>query len=433
MTKVDRSYSNDDPIFRVDAALLIPGRGPSVTGGSVVFNNKNILYAGAQSQLPTEYSLIDSMSVNVIMPGLWDSHVHFLGATTSAVADYIMVPQALAGARIARDAAATLNAGYTSVRELGGYGVELSRAINEGWLHGPNIFSAVSPLSMTAGHGDGHSLPLELVKDQSCHGAPFHLCDGVEECLKAVRIQIRRGAKVIKVCTTGGITSLIDSPMAPQFSSAELKAMVEEAERADMIVAAHCHGKRGIMNALHAGVKTIEHGSFLDEEAINLMLDKDAMLVATRSITEWSLNHPGFFENENYEKLVAVADRNKQSYAMAIKAGVRIALGTDLGSDSPQVTFHHGTNGAEFTYAVEAGMTPAQAIEAGTANGPATLGPRAPLSGQLKAGYDADIIALQENPLEDITVLADVGKITHVWKGGKLCKSPEKPVSWPRL
>ena len=146
-----------------------------------------------------------------------------------------------------------MNAGYTSVREVGGYGVELSKAINEGWLPGPNIYSAVSPISQTAGHGDLHTMPLELLHDRINHGLPLHVCDGVDEAIKAVRIQIRRGAKLIKVCATGGVMSRIDSPLAAQFTSAELSAMVEEATRTNMIVAAHCHGTDGIVAALNAG------------------------------------------------------------------------------------------------------------------------------------------------------------------------------------
>ncbi len=306
---------------------------------------------------------------------------------------------------------ATLNAGFTSVRELGGHGVELSRAIEEGTLIGLHICSAVSSISMTGGHGDAHNTPLDALNDAICHGLPLHLCDGEAECLKAVRLQIRRGAKVIKVCASGGVTSILDEPENQQFSNAELTAMVEEAERADRIVAAHCHGKKGILAALRAGCKTIEHGSYLDEEAINLMIERDAMLIATRTIIEGGLKLRDTWSPESYEKLKIVASQHKKAYKLAVAAGVKFALGTDLGlggvnPSKPSHILGHGNNGRELLYAVEAGMTPLQAIEAATANAPQTLGPQAPLSGQLKVGYSADVIGLSESPLRDIEVLA---------------------------
>lgn len=252
------------------------------------------------------------------MPGLWDCHVHFFGEAAPNLDHLVLLPQALAGVRSARDVAATLNAGFTSVRELAGYGAELSKAVNEGWIPGPNIYSSVAPISQTAGHGDLHTMPLSLVNDTIDHGLPLYLCDGVDECMKAVRVQIRRGAKVIKVCATGGVMSRIDSPTAPQFSPPELRAMVEEATRASLIVAAHCHGKSGIMAALEAGVRTIEHGSYLDKEAIDLMLAKKAMLIATRSIVANGVDHPENMPPESYKKLMEIADTHKKAYAAAV-------------------------------------------------------------------------------------------------------------------
>lgn len=367
-------------------------------------------------------------SVKLTFHVLMSVQVHYMGMAQPILDVVGTTSMALAGARSARDIAATLNAGFTSVREMAGYGAELSKAINEGWLAGPNIYSSVALLSQTAGHGDLHSLPLEMVQDGITHGLPLCVCDGVDECIKGVRKQVRRGAKVIKVCATGGVLSLLDSPQCPQFSPAELEAIVQEAARTDMIVGAHCHGKRGIMAALHAGVKTIEHGSFLDKEAIDLMLEKDAMLVATRSIVEYLSAHDQDLAPAGRKKIHETDAAHKKSYAMAVKAGVKCALGTDLGMSSNAIPFNHGMDGLEFYYAVVAGMTPLQAIEAGTANAPDTLGPQAPMSGQLKEGYDADFIALSENPLDDIKVLAAVEKVTHVWKGGKLFKAPGKPV-----
>lgn len=158
------------------------------------------------------------------------------------------------------------------------------------------------------------------------------------------------------------------------------------------------------------------------------MLKTNAILVPTRSIIEYGVQHAESYTEESYAKLIKISEAHKQSYKVVVKAGIRIALGTDLGVSSSTIRFNHGMNVGEFRFAVDAGMTPLEAIEAGTANGPDTLGLQAPSSGQLKPGYDANFIALSGNPLEDIDILADPGKVTHIWKAGQLHKSPTKPL-----
>ena len=278
---------------------------------------------------------------------------------------------------------------------------------------------------MTAGHGDIHDLPVGTVLDACTHGLPFAVCDGVPDCIKTVRLMIRRGAKVIKVCATGGVGSILDDPQDAQFSPEELKAMVDEAARAKRVVAAHCHGKEGIMNALHAGVRTIEHGSYLDSESITLMKEKGAILVATRSVIESGLKERENWGPVSYKKLVELAGQHNKAYTLAVKSRVKIALGTDQSTSALGSRNTHGRNGKELYYAVKAGMTELQAIEACTAMGPETLGEHmAPKSGILKEGYDADLIALDVNPLENIGVLSEADNVKWVWKGGKLYKSP---------
>ena len=253
---------------------------------------------------------------------------------------------ALAGAREARSLAAILNAGFTSVREVGGYAIDIATAISEGWLQGPHIYGCGAALSMTAGHGDLHQLPLSLVKNYSSAAYPvLKVCDGVEECVKAVREQIRRGAQAIKIHVTGGVLSLIDSPQAAQFSPIELQAMVDEATRAGISVGTHAHGKAGILAALNAGVHSIEHGSYLDEECAELMLKKGALFCATRTIVEYGLAHLEELPEPNRAKLVAVAKIGEAGYALAVEKGVKIALGTDIGVASPKIGLVHGTNG----------------------------------------------------------------------------------------
>lgn len=420
----------DSEFCRVDAELLIPGRGEPIKNASLISSDSKIVFVGETENLPQSYIDISPINVRILMPGLWDCHVHFMGCQDFTIDDMAATNSALAGARCARDVVATLNAGYTSVREVAGYGVELSQAINDGWLPGPNIYSAVSILSQTGGHGDAQSMSLDVLCDKIHHGLPFHICDGVDECIKAVRTQVRRGARVIKIAASGGVTSLHDDVEAQQFSDQELRAIVEEAARSNRIVAAHCHGKKGIMAALRAGCHTIEHGTYLDEEAVELMLEKDAMLVATGLVIEYALQNPDAWSKEMYAQILKMSEFHRKGYALAIRKGVRIALGTDLGISTAKKPWNHGMNGGEFRCAVNAGMTPLQAIEAGTANAPQTLGAQAPLSGQLKAGYDADFIALSESPLKDIGVLGMSEKILHVWKGGKLYKAHGKPVGF---
>lgn len=263
--------------------------------------------------------------------------------------------------------------------------------------------------------------------DACAHGSPLALCDGVPNCIATVRKLIRRGAKLIKVCATGGVASLLDDPEDAEFSLEELKAIVDEAARNRRVVAAHCHGKTGIMNALHAGVKTIEHGSYLDEECIALMKEKDAILVATRLVVAGGIDLPEMWDPVSYKKLLRMASAHKKAYALAVASGVKIALGTDQATTESGYFNTHGMNGKELFYAVEAGLTPLQAIEACTATSPETLGKfMAPKSGQLKEGYDADLIGVAKSPLIDISILTGPDHITHVWKGGKLFKSPLK-------
>ena len=413
----------DDRLYRVDADLLIPGKGDPIPHGAVVWQCKTIRYAGPRSGVPAEFQGATTTQVPVVMPGMWDCHIHFLGATAATMNAIVDTPQALAGARSVPDLHATVMAGFTSVREVGGYGCDLAKAVGEGRIPGPNIYSSHSAISMTAGHGDVHGVHRDSLLDLCAHGLPLTIADGVPECLLAVRKQLRRGAKVIKVCASGGVVSAIDDPQHQEFSFEELKAIVDEAARARRVVAAHCHGKAGIMNALRAGCRTIEHGSFLDEEAVELMKEKGAILVATRSVIESGLAMKDLFTPSSYQKLLEVADAHRKAYQLAISRGVTIALGTDqfISSDNPMIGY--GRNGHEVRYAVDAGLTPLAAIEAATANGPLTLGYQAPQSGQLKEGYDADIIAVRENPLENVAVLSNSKNVTHVWRGGMLIKS----------
>jgi imidazolonepropionase-like amidohydrolase len=276
-------------------------------------------------------------------------------------------------------------------------------------------------ISPTAGHGDLHMFPLSFLHALSASGYYFQMCDGVAECLRGVRNQLRLGAKVIKVCASGGVMSEVDHPVHQQFSDEELRAIVGEAARAERIVAAHAHGKPGIMAALGAGCSTIEHGSYLDEEAADLMIERDATLVPTRYILERlialgpKMNIPDYA----YRKVVALGDQHKRSLQLAIRKGVRIALGTDIWSTGEGTIAPWGQNARELVHLVEAGMKPLEAIEAATANAPLTLGLQAPRSGQLRSGYDADVLAVRADPRDNIATLASPENLLQIWKSGQ--------------
>lgn len=416
-----------ETISLIQAKLLIPGRGEPIHNGVLAIRGSKIDWIGSHADIPPKYKSIEPRQVPVLMPGLWDCHVHFVGLDVIGTLGGTYLPgyNALAGAVTVDDLRMTLMAGYTSVRELGGYGGDVWPAVENGPLVGPNIYSAIAPLSITGGHGDEHLSPIQTILDaMNGGGSPIGICDGVDDCTKTVRKMVRRGARCIKVCSTGGVGSLNDDPEDRQFSDEELKAMVDEAARSRRAVAAHAIGKAGIVAALRAGVKSIEHGMYLDEEAADLMLEKDAILVPTQHIVRiLARDYADLLPPPVRKKLLGIYGKSKDAYRLAIKKGVKIALGTDMTSSARTSALSHGNNAHEISYAVELGMTPLQAIESATANGPETLGGMAPLSGQLKVGYDADIIAVAENPLDDVGVLTDPHNITHVWKGGKLFKS----------
>jgi imidazolonepropionase-like amidohydrolase len=328
-----------------------------------------------------------------------------------------------AAARAVKEAEAALLAGFTSLREAGGIGLWLAPVIEEGTVAGPSIYSAGSILSQTGGHADVHGLPVDWVHGATEDGRFLQLCDGVDECRRAVRLQLRKNARVIKVCASGGVMSTVDDPVHQQFSAEELRAVVDEAARADRVVMAHCHGKPGIMAAIEAGARTIEHGSYLDEEAAAAMREADAILVPTRTIIERQLAAAGKVPPHAFEKIRRLADRHLESIAIAQAAGVRIAAGTDIGTTGADSLLAWGSNGSEPLLLHRAGLSVDEAIAAVTAHAPATLGPQAPRSGLLAPGYDADMIALDGDPREDLGLLARPERITHVWKFGATVKS----------
>ncbi|GAP83915.2 putative amidohydrolase [Rosellinia necatrix] len=366
------------------------------------------------------------------MPGLWDVHAHFggepAGVAAGAQEAVFLQHAATGGARLARGCWEALQRGYTSLRDVAGLGCEVARAIDDGTIAGPNVYSAGACLSQTGGHGDLTALPPGDAQRAfglaGSAGTAGHwgsgqtlLVDGVDECRRGVRLQIRRGARCIKVFASGGVLSRDDDPLRAQFSPEELGVIVAEAARQGRLVAAHVHGKAGILAAVRAGVGSVEHVSFADEECVRLIRERGTLYVATRAVVDMLLRGGGEgLSDYQWEKARLCGRHHLRAYRMAIAAGVRIALGTD----TPP-----GFNMAvELDFAVQAGMSPLEAIRAATANGPLSVGEMAPKTGQLRAGYEADVLGLLANPVEDIKVLQDKRNIEWVWKGGRLFKGP---------
>ena len=406
-------------MLRIEADKLIPGRGPVVENGVVVLDGEVISYAGDSDSAP-ETPDAEVITTQSVMPGMWECHGHFMGIYEANIEKVLTTRPQITTARAAGDAMKVLQSGFTSVREVGGVGVFLAAAVGEGQIPGPHIYGSGATLSMTAGHGDFHGLPLEHSRALAAtHWGEDGVVDGPAEARAGVRRLLRAGARVIKIHASGGVMSQIDDPHLPQFSKKELEAIVDEATRMEVLVAAHCHGKRGIMAALDAGVKTIEHGTYLDDEAADAMIETGAILVPTRFILGLLMKEGEKRGLPDYakKKLVATAEVHADAVSLAVEKGVKIAMGTDIWASGVW-----GRNAEELELMVECGMTPLQAIEAATANGPATLGPQAPNSGQLLEGMDGDVICVNGDPSADVSILTDPNNITHVFKGGKQFK-----------
>jgi imidazolonepropionase-like amidohydrolase len=406
----------------IEAELLIPGRGAPIRDAVVITDGPTIVYAGHRDGLTVDARAVPSTRVRTAMPGMWDCHTHLNGGRPGTF-DFAQLVQEHAATRTARSVPSlrlALEAGITSVREVGGMGLHLAPVVSEGSLPGPAIYAAGSVLSATGGHGDIHSLPVDWVHDCGRAGAGFRLVDGEAECVKAVREQLRSNARIIKVCASGGVLSVIDDPIHQELTVRELRTIVEVAALAERSVAAHCHGKPGIMAALEAGVLTIEHGSYLDDDACAAMKQAGAILVPTLTIIQELLDAGGLAPYAA-RKLDGIAHLHRENIARAHQAGVRIAMGSDIQStgDAPAAWGRHGR---EAVLLAEIGMEPLDVIEAATANGPATLGGQAPRSGLLQEGFDADILAVDGDPSQDISLLADPTRITAVWQAGVLVK-----------
>ncbi len=395
-------------ILRSKAVLDVEA-GKLIEPGIVVIEGNHIT-AINPSQLPAGAQTIDLGDMTLV-PGLIDMHTHLTddieGDWTTRPVRELPADFALRGARNAKR---TLDAGFTTVRDLGAAGfsdVSLMNAINKEFVDGPRMFPAAHAVSITGGHCDvtGFAPGVEEM------GPEAGVADGREAILRAVRYQIKHGAKVVKICATAGVLSFEGPVGAQQMSEDEMRAAVEEATRHGLKVAAHAHGTEGIIAAIKAGVASIEHGSMLNDEAIALMKQHGTYLVPTSYVAQGidmkALPAPIRAKAEYVLPLARESLRN------AIKAGVKIAFGTDAG------VYPHGQNAHEFALYVERGMTPAEAVRTATVNASDLLGVKD--RGQIRVGMLADIIAVAGNPLVDVRVLEDV---RFVMKDGKIYKRP---------
>jgi imidazolonepropionase-like amidohydrolase len=366
--------------------------------------------ASAETKAPPDAVRIDLPNATVL-PGLIDAHTHLTMDPKFGYEELgVSVPrETLTGAKNAR---LTLQAGFTTVRNVGASGfsdVALRDAINAGDVPGPRILASGPPLGITGGHCDNNLLPSEY------HATAEGVADGIAAVQHKVRENIKYGSDLIKICATGGVLSKGDDPQASQYTLEEMKAIVADAHRLGRKVAAHAHGAQGILWASQAGVDSIEHGSYIDDAAIAEMKKNGTYLVPTLYLGDWFLenaerNHvPDFY----LAKAKAVMPIARKNIAHAFASGVKVAFGTD------SAVYPHGLNAHEFAVMVKLGLTPLQAIQAATVNAADLLGWPGKV-GSLEPGAWADIVAVDGDPLKDVTSLEHV---RFVMRGGEVVKN----------
>jgi imidazolonepropionase-like amidohydrolase len=365
-------------------------------------------------KLPPATTILD-LSKSTVLPGLIDCHTHLTSTPydSGPAGLHISYPrQALVGARNAR---VTLEAGFTTVRNVGAGGysdIALRDAIKAGDVPGPRMLVSGPALSITGGHGDENFLAPQF--DWSSDG----VADGIDGVTKKVRENIKYGADVIKFMATGGVLSEGDNPAAAQYNPEEMKAIVETAHGLGRKVAAHAHGSAGIKYAVLAGVDSIEHGSYINDEDIELMKQRGTYLVPTVYLEDWLMENMqtlGLTANM-IEKAKIVLPMAQQNLSHAFKSGVKVAFGTDA------AVYPHGLNAHEFGKMVGMGMSPLQAIQAATLNAADLIG-WTDRVGTLEAGKFADIIAVQGDPLANVRVLENV---QFVMRGGEVVKRQQQ-------
>lgn len=364
----------------------------------------------------TEDKVVD-LKNKTVLPGFIDLHIHIEGQSSpSAYIQRFTDNEADVAFQSTVYAKNTLMAGFTTVRDLGGSGVNIAlrKAINKGSVVGPRIFTAGKAIGTTGGHADPtNGMKKSLMGDP---GPKEGVVNSPEDGKKAVRQRYKDGADVIKITATGGVLSVAKSGQNPQFTIEEIKAITDTAKDYNMLTAAHAHGDEGMQRAVKGGIKTIEHGTLMSEETMDLMIQHNSFLVPTitagKQVTE-KAKIPGYFPEVVAQKARDIGPKIQGMFQRAYKKGVPIAFGTDAG------VFPHGENAREFSYMVEAGMPIMAALKSATVTNAELLGMGSNL-GQLKEDFLADIVAVDENPKDNVETLKNV---VFVMKEGKIYKS----------
>ena len=407
------------PVVLRAAHLFDSVSGKLVDGGMVVVRDGRIEAVGTGLDVPAGAEVVD-LGDATLLPGFIDSHVHLSGQMSDNwYKDFYNDTQrfpaedALYGAMYAKR---TLKAGFTTVRDVGSeefIAAAMRNAINAGVAKGPHMLVANYAIGSTGGHADQAPFPPQLVTPA---GPIQGVCNGPDECRAAVRYQIKYGADVIKFMPSGGVLSLSDPVDVPELTQDEMDAIISESHAWHRKVAAHCHGDLAAKMAIKAGVDSIEHGTFLEDDTLREMKKHGVYLVPTLYAGYWVGAKADNYPPAIAEKARAAAAQMQAMFRRAVKIGVPIAFGTDAGVEP------HGTNAKEFSLMSQNGLSPAQALMAATANAARLLGV-IDHAGTLEAGKTADIVALPGNPLEDITATE---RPLLVMKDGAIVRRPEK-------
>lgn len=401
--------------------MLIDGTGalPVPNAGVLVRDNRIQAVGVADSlSLPNERIAEIDAGGGTILPGFIDTHVHLMLEGVNIARDMI-TPFSMRFYNSVKYMRNTIDAGVTSVRDAGGADAGVKQAVESGVVIGPRMQISISVLTITGGHGDGWMRSgNEFDLFPSYPGFPASRVDGVDDCRRKVREVLRAGAEIIKICSTGGVLSPTDHPEYTQFSPEELDVIVREAAyRRGVKVMAHAQGVEGIKNAVRAGIHSIEHGIYLDNEAIDLMLKHGTFLVPTllAPLAVLEAGEKGGMPEYGVRKSREVVEIHSDSIARAHNAGIKIAMGTDAG------VMPHGTNLRELGLMVNIGMTPMESIVATTKLAAECLGWQDQV-GTIEAGKQADIVIAKTNPLQDIRSLENNDNIALVMRDGKIVK-----------